>query len=79
MAHDVFFKVPEKQLFGGPIKILVHRDTTQRKNTTKSQRKKAKFGELHVSEAGIVWYKSGTKEGISKSWRKLAKLLEKNS
>jgi hypothetical protein len=76
MAHDVFFKVPKKQLFGGPIRIIVHRDTTQRKNTPKNKRKKEKLGELHVSEAGVIWYKSSAKEGIAKSWRKLAKLIE---
>jgi hypothetical protein len=79
MAHDVFFKIPEKQLFGGPIKIIVHRDTTGRKNIPENARKKGKFGELHVSEAGIVWYKSGASKGVPKSWRKLAKLLDKNS
>jgi len=76
MAHDVTFTIPEKQLSGNAIKIVVNRDTTQRKNTPKEEQTKGKLGELHISQAGIVWYKSGARKGISRSWRKLADLIE---
>ena len=49
MAHRVFFTIPEKQLFGEAIKIIVNRDTTQRKSTPEDARTKGKFGELHMS------------------------------
>lgn len=87
MAHDVFFEVPKKQLFGGPIKIIVNRDTTGRKNTPKDKQEQGRFGELVVSQGGIGWFKSGarrkpgkkSKGGSHLGWRKFAKLMEKHA
>jgi hypothetical protein len=62
MAHKVTFAIPEKLLSGNPIKIVVNRDTTQRKSAPKEEQTKGKLGELHVSQAGIVWYKAAQRK-----------------
>jgi hypothetical protein len=83
MAHTVFFKVPAKTILHSPIVIRVDRDTTKRKNVPEKERVKGKFGELHISQAGIRWIRSA-KHGrkrirVSKSWRKFAEAIEKSS
>ena len=66
MAHDVSFTVPERALGKADLEFFIKKDGKM-------------LGTLKVSNGSLVWFPTGTTNGLKMSWSRFDKMMKTNA